>query len=171
MLNETLRSRWFSACLHVGLWVLLLLAVTSIGGRTTHFREAEDNHAAVNTPVPVAKLGNLFAPSAWPKNVVDPASLNPFATTHFMPPIVAVIPPTTRRIEVTYQGYYQAADGPRHAMLRVGESLVGVRVGGMVVTNLFVADAAFQTVTLTNSAMQTNVLALNLKKEVEVPLK
>jgi hypothetical protein len=41
----------------------------------------------------------------------------------------------------------------------------------MVATNLFVLDATIQTLTLTNTCSQTNVLALNVKQIVEVPLK
>ena len=36
--------------------------------------------------------------------------------------------------------------------------------------NLFVADATMQNLTLTNSAAQTNILVLNTKKPLEVPI-
>lgn len=171
MLNETLRSRWFSACLHAGLWLLLLLAVVGIGGRAPNYREAEADPGAVITPVPMAKLQNLFAATNWPGRIVDTASLNPFSTTHFLPPTIPVTTPTTRRIELTYQGFYQTTDGPRRVMLRFGDTLIGIPVGGSVVSNLFVAEATFKTLTLTNHIAQTNVLTVNVKKEVEVPLK
>jgi len=173
MLNATLRSRSFSAALHAGLWVLLLLAVIGIGGgRALLFREAQTDPTAVTTPVPVAKLGKLFAPANWPKHLVDAGSSNQFATTHFMPPAPPPPPPpTTRKVELTYQGYYRTADGPQYTLLRLGDALLAVRVGGLVTTNLYVIEATVQTVTLTNSAAQTNVLKLNAKQEVEVPLK
>ena len=173
MLNATLRSRSFSAALHAGLWVLLLLAVIGIGGgRALLFREAETDPATVNTPVPVARLEKLFAPANWPKQVVDAGSSNQFATSHFMPTAPPPPPPpTTRKVELTYQGYYRTADGPQHALLRLGDALIGIPVGGRVTTNLYVIEATVQTVTLTNSAAQTNVLKLNTKQEVEVPLK
>jgi hypothetical protein len=173
MLNETLRSRWFSAGLHAGLWLLLLLAVIGIGGgRAPHFREAEADPTTVSTPVPVAKLEKLFTPTNWPKNVVDASSLNPFVTTYFMPTNPPPPPPpTTRKVELTYQGFYRTAEGPKYTLLRLGDALVSVPVGGRVVTNLYVIEATLQTLTLTNSAAQTNVLTLNTKKEVEVPLK
>ena len=79
--------------------------------------------------------------------------------------------PRRWKVELTYQGYYRTGDGPRYALLRLGEKLVGIPVGGMVVTNLFVVDAALKTLTLTNTAVQTNVLTLNTKQVVEVPLK
>jgi hypothetical protein len=171
MLKETLRSRWFSAGLHAGLWLLLVMVVAGLGGRRPQFAETDADPLAVQKPVPVAKLEKLFEPVNWPKHVVDPASQNVFATSHFIPPVVPTPPPTTKRIELTYQGYYQTGDGPQRTLMRLGDALVAVPVGGVVVSNLWVADAGFQTLTLTNSAGQTNVLGLNVKKEVEVPLK
>ena len=43
-------------------------------------------------------------------------------------------------------------------------------VGAKVVTNWFVAEATLQSLTLTNLTAQTNVLTLNAKKEIEVPI-
>ncbi len=173
MLNATLRSRFFSASLHAGLWVLLLLALVGIGGtRALLFREAAADPAAVNIPVPVARLGQLFAPANWLKQLVDTGGSNQFLTAHFIPTSPPPPPPpTTRKVEVTYQGYYRAAEGPQQAFLRLGDALVRVQVGGLVTTNLFLIEAAPHTATLTNSAAQTNVLKLNTKQEVEVPLK
>lgn len=172
MLKETLRSTWFSAGLHAGLWLLLLLAIIGIGGRAPEFHEAADNPATVHTPIPVLRLKNLFAATNWPPQVVEAATLNPFATTHFMPSSPPPPPPpTTQKVQLTYQGFYRSGDGPIHTLLRLGETLVAIRVGGMVVTNLYVMNADMQTLTLTNNAAQTNVLTVNIKKEIEVPLK
>jgi len=181
-LSETLRSRWFSTCLHLALWVLLLLAVigSGVGARVLQFQEAGGNPAAVTNPVPVAKLKLLFAVNNFPKSVVNPATLNLFSTPYFIPhnavtpsttPAPAPPPPTTWKVELTYQGYYRSGDGPKYALVRVGEKLLNIPVGGIVVTNLLVLDASVQNLTLTNTAMQTNILALNAKQIVEVPLK
>ena len=51
------------------------------------------------------------------------------------------------------------------------DKLVSIPVGGMVTTNLFVVDAAMQSLTLTNTAAQTNLLGLNARQVIEVPLK
>jgi hypothetical protein len=171
MLKETLRSRWFSAGLHAGLWLLLLLLVAGLGGRRPQFSATDGDPQPAPKPVPVAKMVGLFAPDNWPKQVVDPASENAFATLHFKPPVVPKPPPTTRRVELTYQGFYQSAAGPQTTLLRLGKDLVSVPVGGVVVSNLWVAGAEFKTLSLTNSAGQTNVLAVNVKQDVEVPLK
>lgn len=171
MLKETLRSRWFSVALHTGLWLLLLFAAVGLGGRRAPYVEAEADAAAVQMPVPVTRLGGLFASENRPKQVFDPALQSTFATLYFTPPTVPVPIPTTRKVEITYQGYYQPAGGSQRAVMRVADLLVPVTVGGLVVSNLWVAEAAFQTLTLTNSAGQTNVLKMNVKQVVEVPLK
>lgn len=171
MLKETLRSRWFSACLHAGLWLLLLLAIISVGGRTPQYHEAAPDPAAVRTPVPVARLKKLFTPENWPKHVVDAATLNPFTTTHFMPPLPPPPPPpTTRKIELTYQGFYQAGSDNKRVYLQVDGALKLTAVGERVATNLFIADAAIGTLMLTNTTAQTNLLKLNLKQVLEVPI-
>ena len=173
MLNATLRSRSFAAVLHAGLWVLLLLALIGLGGgRALRFGEAETDPAAVTTPVPVARLEKLFAAANWPKLVVDAGSSNLFITGYFTPPAPPPPPPpTTRKVELTYQGCYHTANGPQFALLRLGDALLSIKVGGLVTTNLYVIEATPLIVTLTNSAAQTNVLTMNTKKEIEVPLK
>lgn len=178
MLSEILRKRWFSLCLHAGLWLLLLLALvgSGIGRRSLPFWEAVTNPAAVSSPVPVAQLERLFAPASYPKIVVDPSTLNLFSTSHFIPPSrppppPPPPPPTTWKIELTYQGYYRTGDGPKYALVLLGEKLVPVSVGSLLVTNLFVVDAAMQTLILTNTSLQTNVLSLNKKQTIEVPIK
>ncbi|MBP9902105.1 MAG: hypothetical protein KBH45_11640, partial [Verrucomicrobia bacterium] len=79
-------------------------------------------------------------------------------------------PPTTWKLELAYQGYYRTSDGPIYALVLMGEKLVPIPVGGRVVTNLFVVDATLRTLTLTNTIAQTNVIALNTKQVVEVPI-
>jgi hypothetical protein len=173
MLNETLRSRWFSACLQAGLWLLLVLTLGGVGGRRPPFQEARPDPAAVVSPVPVAKLKSLFAPGHWSQPPAAADHLDPFTTSYFMPRTAPVTPPTTKKIAVTYQGYYQTGDGPRHVLVQFNGGLVVVPVGGSLATNLFVAAATVTNLTLTNAAVagQTNVLFLNAKKEIEIPIR
>ena len=48
-------------------------------------------------------------------------SLNPFFTRYFVPVPSPATRPTTRKIEVTYQGFYQTGDGPKHAIFKLAE--------------------------------------------------
>ena len=170
-LTQILRSRWLVAGLHAGCWLLLYLAAINLGGTTPGFREGESFPPPPQNLPPVAKLGNLFAPGVWPKSLVDTNGLNPFFTRHFIPqPTPAPPAPTTRKIELTYQGFYQTADGPKQTMVRFGDSFLVAIPGAKVTANLFVADVNVQALTLTNLARQTNILPLNAKREIEVPI-
>lgn len=170
VLLQTLRSRWFALCVHAGLWVLLFLVLGKVGGHTPEFQDEIASSLPAQSPAPVAPLAALFSPASWGRALVDTNSLNPFLTRYFVP--AAPPPPaTTRKIEVTYQGFYETGDGPKNVVIKVGEGFVIARPGLTIATNLFVAQASMQTLTLTNLAAQTNLLLLNAKKELEVPVK
>jgi hypothetical protein len=167
-----LRSRWFVAFIHAGLWLLLYLSVAGLRGKAPELREEDPSSSMpARSPAPVAKLDALFSPGVWPKSLGDTNLVNPFFTRHFIPPATPAAPvPTTRKIEVTYQGFYESGDGPRQVILKLGEAFIVAPIGARVATNLFVSAATMQTLTLTNLAAQTNILSLNAKKEIEVPI-
>ena len=169
---QTLRSRWFAIGVHLGLWCVLYLAVTHLGGKTPQFHIADSASAPSPEPVPVAKMDSLFAPGQWAIPRAGSNTLNPFFTRYFVPiPSPKPPEPTTRKIELTYQGFYQAGDDLKHAVVNVGGDFVVASVGASIATNLFVADATLQNLVLTNLSAQTNLLLLNAKKEIEIPIK
>lgn len=169
-LMQTLRSRWFALGVHLGLWCVFYLAVTHLGGKTPQFRIAESGTVPAPVPVPVAKMDSLFAAAQWPGAATN--DLNPFFTKYFAPvPSPKPPAPTTRKIEVTYQGFYQAGDDIKHAVVKVASDFVVASIGAPIATNLFVADAGLQNLVLTNLTAQTNLLLLNAKKEIEIPIK
>lgn len=165
---QTLRSRWFVVFVHLCLWVMLYLAAVGIGGKTPDFHESDSFSAPAESPAPVARLDQLFAADAWPKWPGNTNAPSAFFTRHFIPAVP--VPPTVRKFELTYQGFYQSGDNAKQTMIRLGDSFLVAPIGGRVISNLFVADATLQILTLTNPAAKTNILPLNQKKEVEVPL-
>jgi len=172
-LIQMLRSRWFSFCLHACLWVLLYLSLKNLGGRAPDLHEAVTVPTIPQTFVPVTKIEPLFLSAEWPKPAAQTNTSGLFFTRHFVPPPTPAPPPppTTRKIEVIYQGYFQAPDAPKCAVLKIADAVVVARVGILVETNLFLADANMQTVTLTNTAAQVHVVPLNTKKEIEIPIR
>lgn len=170
-LAQTLRRRWVLVLVHLGSWLLLYLALTALGGKAPDYRDAQAVSAPPQSPVPVAKLVDLFTPPSARQPAIDPDLLSDFVTRHFIPvPPPAPKPPTTRKVEVTYQGFYQTDGGTRIAVVKVGDAFAVVPLGARVTTNFMVAEATMQLLTLTNVAAQTNLLPLNVKKEIEVPL-
>jgi hypothetical protein len=168
---QMFRSRWFAWAMHAALWVVLYLSVVGLNGKRVEFREAPSFSAPSESPAPLARLDLLFAPESRPKTLLNTNETSPFFTRYFIPAQTPVAPPpTTRKIDATYQGFYETADGPKHAIIKLGDAFVDTRIGARIVTNFFVAEATFKSVILTNLAGQTNLLPINTKKEIEVPL-
>jgi len=170
-LGETLRSRWFATMAHAGLWLLVYFAAVGLGGKAPAFREADGTLPPPPSPAPVAKLDLLFSDHIWPD--LEPATnaLNAVYTKHFIPPPAPPPPPpTTRKIELTYLGYYEADGSAKTVVARMADAFLVTPLGTKLTANLFAADATMQSLTLTNPAAQTNMLELNKKKQLEVPI-
>jgi len=170
-MTPLLKSRWFAASLQAGLWVLLFMIVGDLGGTSLKYPTARNAEGHAGAPIPVSKLLSLFFLGDWPTLLVASNSTSPFFTRHFIPP--AVPPPprvTTRKVELTYQGFFQTGEGPRHVFVKVGDSLFVGPLGAKAAGNFFVAEVNLQSLVLTNAAGQTNVLTFNTKKELEVPV-
>jgi hypothetical protein len=169
IVKKTLRSRWFVGCLHASLWLLVYLALINLGGKAPDFRDGDAVAPPPQSPVPVAGIERLFSLGIWPESVIDTNRLNPFSTPYFIPP--APPPPTTRKIEVTYQGFYQTGDDLKRVIFKLGEAYPpAAPIGARIATNLFIAEATMQALTLTNLSGQTSILPLNTKKEIVVPI-
>jgi hypothetical protein len=143
-LARTLRSRGVILGLHGVFWVMLYAALVGLGGKSPPFRENLAGSAPPLSPAPVAKLDRLLAPQQWPKS--------------------------TKKIELTYLGFFETTGGRRTTIVKLGDAFLVKQVGSKVTANLFAAEASILVLTLTNSAAQTNILQLNIKKEVEVPI-
>jgi hypothetical protein len=171
-LSQILRGRAFAIGVHICLWALLALVILKIGGKTPDFRDTDSFSAPPQSLVPVARLGSLFASSQWPNALPATEGSSPFFTRYFVPvPSPVPPPPTTRKIEVTYQGYFQAEGSLKTAIVKLADTFIVVPIGGAVATNYYVAEANLQSLILTNPASQTTLLPLNAKKEIEVPVK
>jgi hypothetical protein len=168
VIKRTLRNRWFVAGVNAGLWLLLYLALSNLRGKAPDFREADATGNPPQSPAPVAGLEGLFSPGIWPRSLIVTNTLNPFFTRYFVPPTPP--PPTTRKIEVTYQGFYQSGEGIKQTIFRLDQAYGVAPIGARITNDLFVADATIQELTLTNLAAQTNVVPLNAKKEIIIPI-
>jgi len=173
LISQLLRSRWFAWSLHAALWLLLYFALMGLGGEAPDYQESASFSAPPQSWVPVANVTTLFSPSPWPKPLALTNTFNLFFTTNFVKPQPPPPPPppTTRKIPVTYHGFYETPDSPKMVMLMVESNNVTDHVGAQIVTNHFISEASIRTLTLTNTAGQTNLIPLNTKQEIEVPIK
>jgi len=170
-ITKAIRSRWLAVITHGALWLLLYLAVMSFRGSPPPMHEGESVNNRIEKTAPVDKAEQLLAMKNWPQLTNLTNSVNPFFTRHFIPPPAQPPPaPTTKKIELVYLGFYTSDGSKRQAMAQLATNFLVAPVGSKVTADLFVADASFMTLTLTNSTSQTNILTLNVKKELEVPI-
>jgi hypothetical protein len=170
VLIQLLRSRGAAAVVLAGLGLLLYLTILHLDGRAPVYQELAGPQMAASVPVPVSRLGGVF--DSDPSLLAFDAAKQPsaFYTSHFGP-APAPPPPTTRMFGLTYLGFYSSAAANRRVMVQMDAGYLVIPVGERALSNLFVADATFKELVLTNTSGQTNLLLLNTKKAVEVPIK
>lgn len=86
------------------------------------------------------------------------------------PPAPAPAAPTKMKISLTYQGFFETAEGVQLAFVKVAEKQVIGTNGAAVTADYVIAGFDLKTITVRN-ATQTNVLKFNTPTELEVPLK
>jgi len=166
MLKGLKRDRWIATLLLVGLLTLLVLVLSDYGIGLPQFpRPARESENSL-IPISEAQLEELLAPGGVP--VLRSTNLsNPFFTAHFQPPKPP--PPTTRKVSMIYQGFFQSTDGDKQAFVRVDDANLTVALGAPIVADLAVSEINVRTLTVTNSASRTNVLEFNQTVSLEVP--
>jgi len=171
LIIQTLRSWWLAVAVHLGLWLLLFLAISRFGGTAPVYKDAVALSSPAQSPAPVAKLEHLSSAGIWPAILPNTNDPSLFFTKHFIPAAAPAPPaPTTKKIEVIYSGYFDTQDSPRQVFVRLAQSIVVEPVGARITTNWFIGAAGINSLTLTNLAGKTTVLPLNDKKEIEVPI-
>ncbi len=173
MIAQALRNRWVVIAIHASLWLLLYLVASNLVGKAPAYGDVRKLAAEQALP-PLARMEALFAPDNSPTNrFLSLAAPNLFFTEHYVPaPAPAPPPPpTTRKIELTYVGFYQTAQGAPQTMIQFTNTYLVAPLGGQLLSNLYVASVSLQSASLTNTESQTNLLPVNVKKIVEVPVK
>ncbi len=107
--------------------------------------------------IPLNQIEQLAAMGFWT------GSLEPMS-----PPPPA--PPTTMKVSLTYQGFFETADGRKLAYVKVADKqVIGTR-GTIVSADYAIAGIDLKTLTIRNAA-QTNVLNFNTPTDIEVPIR
>jgi hypothetical protein len=173
LLHSLLKSRSLSMGVHAALWMLLIFGLTSFHGTTPYFHDTDVLRGQPQVLPPVTNLAELYSTQMVQAKITKQDVTSPFYTRYFVPAPAPgpPPPPTTRKIEITYLGYYKTTGSTTRAMVRMIDTLVEIPVGSQLVTNLSISAANIQALVLTNNAGLTNLLPMNVKTIVEVPLK
>ena len=110
--------------------------------------------------IPLNQVEQLSGASFWT------GSLEPMRP----PPPAAPAPPTKMKVSLTYQGFFETADGLNLAFVKVADRQVIGTNGAPVASDYVIAGFDLKTITIRN-ATQTNLLNFNIPTEIEVPLK
>lgn len=169
--DKAIRSRWLAGLVHAALWVMVYLAISGLHHAPTPFRVADGSAQPPASLIPVAKINGVFE-TPWPTLAPGTNQPNLFFTSHFTPPPAPPPPaPTTRKVQLTYQGFFQVDGSKPQTIMKMGEQFLITQLGAVITANLHAAEATATNALLTNSAGQTNLLLLNQPKELEVPIK
>lgn len=167
MLKGLKRDRWIASLLLVGLLVLLLLVLRDYGVGLPRFPQPQRHPDTAMFPLSDQSWEEMLANAAVPRLHATNA-ISPFFTTHFQPPKPPA--PTTRLVNMIYQGYFQSTDGDKQAFVRVDDVDRTIALGQALIADLAVSAIQTRTLTLTNSAARTNLLEFNQSVSVEVPV-
>jgi hypothetical protein len=168
MLRTTNRDYWVAMGLLAVLVVLLALVVREYGVGLPEFPTAPARAERLVSAISAEDFERLFRPEYVKDSSQDAKLQSPFFTTHFQPPKPK--PPTTRKVDMTYLGLLQSAEGQRQVFLRIDTETRIVMPGESVIADLAVAEVDLRTLTLTNNATESILLPFNVSKPVEVPI-
>jgi hypothetical protein len=152
-----------------GLLALLALALRDYGVGLPEFPSPTARTGPALPPPSAGQFERLLPSKLGAALRQDPEFVGPFYTVHFQPPTPK--PPTTRKVNMTYLGLLESAEGLRSAFLHVDKATQIVQLGDLVVADLAVAAMDLRSLTLTNSASETNLLQFKVSKAVEVPIR
>lgn len=97
---------------------------------------------------------------------------NPFFTMAIRPaapPPAAPPPAATKKVDITYRGYFQTSAQIRRAVVQVGEQQVLGFLGDVVVADYAVAAIELRQLILTNVAGQTVPFEFSRTQPLEIP--
>lgn len=155
--------------------VVLVLVVRDLNVTMPILPRLEPSTAGSGVFGPASKrMPELFAPTSFANLTLVTNLPPPFATTFFQPaPRQAVVPAanTTRKVTLTYNGFFETGTGEKRAYVQVGDSLKVLPPGASVVSDLIISNIQRGELTLTRAATQAVVISFRASKEVEVSTK
>jgi hypothetical protein len=114
----------------------------------------------------------LFTPAAL-KSLAPATNLPaPFLTTYFQPPPPPPLDPNvkkTRKVSLTYNGFFETATGEKRAYVLVGGALALLPSGGQVISDLMISNIQRTQLTLKRAATQDVVVPFRGSTEIEIP--
>jgi hypothetical protein len=173
MMDGWTKTGWTSAALLAGLFGLLLIILSDLGVAPAERRDREVPSPEMSRSLPLDTMSKLFSPERLQAILPLTNEPAPFYTDHFVPPRVSPPPPAktkqARKLELVYLGFYQNAEGARHAFVQVGDELFVGPAGSQLENHFTIQEIGLNSVTLINGAEESYLLYFNSKKTIEIP--
>ncbi|MBP7828069.1 MAG: hypothetical protein KA236_16155 [Verrucomicrobia bacterium] len=152
----------------VSLLVLILLA-RDLGGAMPILPRFTAVPAPAGAGPTNPRLKEMFAPATLTQLAPATNLPAPFATTFFQPPPP---PPAkkTRKVKLTYHGFFETAAGEKRAFVNVGGATTLLSLGAPVVSDLMISNIQRLELTLRRAVTQEVVIPFRGSTEVEVPI-
>lgn len=168
------KHRWVAISAMGGLLLLLVLTLWNWGDEVPERPVVKERRSEPWPAVSVEGVQKLFSVDAVTPALSLVHGPSPFYTTYFQPPPAPKpadpAPPTTRQVELVYQGFYEMSMSQRKAFLKMDGRSQVTSIGTPVAGGFAVHAIDFGTLTLTNAAGETNVLLFNEPKTLEIPV-
>lgn len=154
-----------SVLLLAGLVALCLAAWFDLGNDFSELRTLPASRPAAYEALFRGEVRPWFDVESAARRDPPTDSINPFFTLYFQPPP----PPPTKKVELLYQGSFTSSKGVPYAYVLLGDKQLVLTNGARVIADHGIRDIKVPTLTLTNTAVQTNVLQFNVKAVLEIP--
>jgi hypothetical protein len=157
-----------AAVVAVGLLVSILL-VRDLGGDLPGLPRFTPSTPPATLGPTDDRLKELFAPETLARLTPATNLPPPFVTAFFQPPPP---PPAkkTRKVTLTYHGFFETADGEIRAVVGVGGAPTLLSLGTPVVSDLMISNIQRLELTLRRAVTQEVIVPFRGSTEVEVPV-
>lgn len=158
-----------AAVFTAGLLVLILL-VQDFGDSPTNLPRFEPVATTIALGPTNSRLADLFTPAALAASALATNLPPPFATTFFQPPPPKPAPAKkTRKVTLTYNGFFETSSGEKRAYVMVGGALAMLPPGAPVVSDLMISNIQRAELTLMRAGTQAVTVPFRGSQEVEIP--
>jgi hypothetical protein len=153
--------------------VVLMLVLRDLGGDLPALPRFVPSTAGSAVGPTNDRLAQLFAPASLTALAPITNLAAPFTTAYFQPPPPPPPPDPnikkTKKVTLTYNGFFETNAGEKRAYVGVGSALAMLPLGAPVISDLMLSNIARVQLTLKRAGTQEVVVPFRGSTEVEVP--
>ncbi len=155
------------------LGLLVFLLVRDLGGQLPTLPRLTPPTTSSQITLTNERLVEIFAPAALLAVAPAPHLPAAFATAYFQPPPPPPPPnpdvKKTRKVALTYNGYFETSAGEKRVFVGVGGATAMLPFGAAVISDLMISNIQRTQLTLMRSGTQAVAVPFRGSTEVEVP--